>query len=154
MGTRRQRVRVRATGPWRVDIQQQVTTALAEPPLPAMGRPGARVLARGRFYGVERRGRGTATLHELQDGRLALRFEGFRTSNNTDLFVWVSPASRPRTTRAAFRSPHATIAALRSTLGDQNYVLPRRLSARDVRSIVIWCEPVRIAYAAAVLRRP
>lgn len=138
-------------GPWRVSVSQQVTTRLDEPPLPAMTAPSAERVARGRFYGVERRGAGTAELILLAGGRLALRLEGFRTSANSDLFVWLSEADRPRTTKQALRAPHRQIAALKSTVGDQNYLLPADVDERSVRSIVIWCEPVRIAYAAATL---
>jgi hypothetical protein len=127
-----QRLGVRADGPWSVEVEQQVDTALREPPLRAMRSAGARVLATGRFYGVERRGGGRVALHRLAGGRLALRFDDLATSPNTDLYVWVAP--------------------LASTLGDQNYLLPAGLRAQDVRSVVIWCEPVRIAYAAASLR--
>ena len=144
---------VASSAPWQVKIEQQVDTPLREPPTAAMRAPGARVLARGRFYDLERTGRGTATLYRLASGRLALRFDGgFAVSANTDLFVWLSKAARPRTTVAAVRAPYRTLRLLKSTLGSQNYVLPRGTRPRDVRSIVIWCEPVRIAYAAAALR--
>ena len=145
------RVSVRASGPWRVLIEQQVDTALHEPPLTAMRSPAARLLASGAFSRVERPGRGTASLYRLPSGRLALRLQRFRTAASTGLFVWLSRSRRPRTTKQAFTSPHTEIGELKSTLGEQNYVLPRRIRARDVRSIVIWCEPVRIAYAAAAL---
>jgi len=147
-----QALAVRASGPWRVQVEQQVDTALHEPPLRAMRARGARVLASGRFYGLERQGGGTATLHRVAGGRLALRLEDFATSPNSDLYVWISRAARPATSRAAFRSPHRSIAPLTSTLGDQNYLLPAGTRAGDVRSVVIWCEPVRIAYAAAALQ--
>jgi hypothetical protein len=146
-------LRVETPGSWRVVVEQQVDTALHEPPLASMRAPGARVLARGRFYDVERFGRGSAVLHRLPGGRLALRLQGFATSANTDLFVWISSARRPRTTVQAQRSRHRVLASLKSTLGEQNYVLPAGATAADVRSIVIWCEPVQIAYTAATLRR-
>lgn len=144
---------VSGSGPWRVSVSQQVTSRLDEPPLAAMSAPGARRLARGSFYEVERRGAGTAQLFRLATGRLALRLEGFRTSANSDLFVWLSEAPTPRTTRQALRAPHRQFAALKSTVGDQNYLLPRDVDESTVRSIVIWCEPVRIAYTAAFLAR-
>jgi hypothetical protein len=53
----------------------------------------------------------------------------------------------------ANRAPHTVLRGLKSTLGDQNYVLPAGTRAGRVRSIVIWCEPIRIAYTAATLRR-
>jgi hypothetical protein len=145
---------VEAAGPWRVTIEQQVETPLEEPPLPGMASPDARVLAWGRFYAIERGGRGTASLYRLPGGRLALRLERFGTSANGGLFVWLSRAERPTTTKRAFTAPHSTLAALKSTLGDQNYLLPRGTDPEDVRSVVIWCAPVRIAYTAATLRRP
>lgn len=146
------RLGVQATGRWRVVLEQQVDTALHEAPLAAMTAPGARVLASGAFYGIERFGRGTATLYRLAGGRLALRLEHFATSANIDLFVWTSRSARPRTTVQAKRSPHVVLAPLKSTLGDENYLLPAGTRAAAVRSIVIWCEPVQIAYTAATLR--
>ncbi len=146
------RLGVRTAGRWRATVEQQVTEPLAEPPLPAMKAKGARVLARGRFYGIERRGRGRVDLYRLAGRRLALRFEGFDTSANTELFVWLSKARRPRTTKQALRSRHDEIALLKATRGEQNYLLPKGARASWVRSVVIWCEPIRIAYAAAMLR--
>ena len=153
MSNGRRELRVQATGAWRVEVEQEVDTALREPPLAAMRSPAAEVLARGDFYKVERESRGRAILYRLANGRLALRMEGFKTEANIDLFVWLSEARRPRTTRAAFEARHVEFAALKSTLGDQNYLLPRTARASRIRSIVIWCEPVRIVYAAATLTR-
>ena len=148
-----QRMSVRATGGWRVVVEQEVDTALHEPPTAAMRSADAKVLARGRFFKIERKGRGSATLYRLPGGRLALRMAGFATDSNTDLFVWLSEARRPRTTRAAFNARHREVALLKSTLGDQNYLLPRGIDAARVRSVVIWCAPVQIAYTAATLMR-
>jgi len=143
---------VRTKGRWRAVVEQQVTDPIAEPPLPAMRAKDAEVVARGRFYPLERRGRGTALLYELANGRFALRLEGFRTSNNTDLFVWLSEAARPQTTKQALRADHEEFAVLKATIGSQNYLLPEGTDPESVRSIVIWCEPIRIAYTAAALR--
>ena len=152
-GSGRVKLDVRASSRWRMVIEQQVDTPLREPPLPAMRASGATVLARGRFYPLERRGRGAALLYRLPDGRTALRLDGFRTSANTDLFVWLSRDPRPKSTVAALRAPHEVIGPLRSTLGDLNYVLPKGTDVDGARSVVIWCEPVRIAYTAASLVR-
>ena len=143
---------VDASGPWTMALEQQVDTPLAEPPLTAMRSPGADVIAEGNFYEIERPSKGRALLYRLADGRLALRFAPLQTSPNTGLFVWVSSATRPRTTAQAFRSRHHQIKALKSTSGEQNYVLPRSIAPAEVRSVVIWCEPIRIAYAAASLK--
>lgn len=143
---------IKTPGRWRLVVEQQVDTALHERPLAAMRSPAARVVARGRFYDIERFGRGTATLYRVAGDRLALRLTGFVTSANTDLFVWFSDVRRPRTTVAAARSKHRVAAVLKSTLGEQNYLLPAGTTTSRARSIVIWCEPVQIAYTAASLR--
>ena len=146
------RLEIESAGRWRAVVEQQVTDPVDEAPLPAMKADAAKVVSRGRFYPIERRGNGAAVLYELPNDRLALRLEGFSTSNNTDLFVWTSEAERPKNTKQALRTPHREFALLRSTLGNQNYLLPREADADSIRSIVIWCEPIRIAYTAAALR--
>ncbi|MDQ4149236.1 MAG: DM13 domain-containing protein [Actinomycetota bacterium] len=143
---------VQASGPWTMALEQQVDTPLAEPPLAAMSSPGSQVIAEGNFYEIERPSKGRALLYRLADGRLALRFAPLQTSPNTGLFVWVSSATRPRTTAQAFKSRHRQIRALKSTSGQQNYLLPKSIAPDQVRSVVIWCEPIRIAYAAASLK--
>ncbi len=147
------RLAVNNLAAWQVKLEQQVDTALREPPLASMRSPRARVISRGRFYRLERAGRGTASLYRLGTGRLALRIDGgFATSANTDLFVWLSTARRPQNTVQAQRAPHTVVRLLKSTLGEQNYLLPASVKASRVRSIVIWCDPVQIAYTAASLR--
>lgn len=142
---------VSASGPWEVRVWQQVESPLREPPPEEVASGEAELIAAGPFYRIENRGRGTARLYELASGRLALRMEGFSTAANTDLFVWISEDARPRTTKQAMSAPHEEIAALKSTLGDQNYLLPEGFDPSRARSVVIWCEPIQVAYTAAAL---
>ena len=143
------RLNIEATGTWRAVVDQQVDSPLDEPLLPGMTPD--RVVASGSFYKVEVRGEGTAKLYRLADGRRILRFEGFATGENTDLFVWLSEATRPMNSATAVNTPHVEIANLKSTLGNQNYEIPASVPTEKIRSIVIWCQPVAIAYAAAGL---
>ncbi len=144
---------VATKGRWRMTVEQQVTTPIDEAPLPSLSAKRTRVVKRGRFKPIERRGAGTAVVHRLASGRLVLRLSGFSTAANTDLEVWLSPVPAPRTTTAVLEEPHRKVANLKATIGAQNYVLPADVKLADVRSIVIWCEPVRIAYTAATLKR-
>jgi len=143
------RLVVEATGAWKAIVDQQVDTPLDEPP-PA-GMEAAAVVAQGGFYAVEKEGRGTARLSRLADGRRVLRLEGFEVSQNTDLFVWLSEAVQPRTSVAAIEAERVEIGNLKSTIGSQNYDIPADLPTERIRSIVIWCQPVQIAYTAAAL---
>lgn len=140
---------VEASGPWTLAVEQQVDTAFSEPPLDGMEE--GQVLASGEFFGVERTGAGTATLYRLPDDRLALRFTELQTVASPDLFVWVSEAAEPTTSAAIFDTPHVNLGQVVTTLGDSNYVLPDGVLPEQVRAVVIWCDPLRIAYAAAAL---
>lgn len=146
------RLAVETAGPWDVTIDQQVTSALREPPLPEIASGAAGLLGKGEFFDVERATRGQAFAYRLPDGGVAVRLEGFETSANQDLFVWLSEAERPATSEQALDAPHIDLGPLKSTLGDHNYVAPA-MEPGKARSVVIWCEPVRIAYGAASLAR-
>ena len=143
------RLVVEATGGWKAVVDQQVDTPIEEPLLPGMA--GAPVQVEGGFYPVEKEGKGTARIVRLPDGRRVLRLEGFEVSQNTDLFVWLSEAVQPRTSAAAVGAERVEIGNLKSTVGSQNYEIPGDLPTERIRSIVIWCQPVQIAYTAAAL---
>ncbi len=142
---------VAATGGWEVLVDQQVETPASEPEL--AGMTDASLVAEGDFYGIDQEGTGKAALYRLPDGRRALRLEPFFVTPNSDLFVWVSETRPPGTSREALDSNHRQIAELTATAGSQNYLLPEDVDSSRIRSVVIWCEPVRTAYAAATLIR-
>jgi hypothetical protein len=143
------RMQIEATGTWKAVVDQQVDTPLDEPLL--AGMTPDRVIAQGSFYRVEVRGEGQDKLYRLPDGRRILRLEDFATGENTDLFVWVSELAKPTTSKEAIESAHVELTNLKSTLGNQNYEIPASLPTERIKSVVIWCEPVQIAYAAAAL---
>ncbi|HEX7275897.1 MAG TPA: DM13 domain-containing protein [Acidimicrobiales bacterium] len=143
---------VDATGTWEVLVDQQLDTPVAEPALAGMTE--ANRVATGDFYGIDQKGTGTVTLYRLAGeggGQGALRFDPFLVTRNSDLFVWVSEAAAPRTSEEALHRQHVQIGRLTATSGAQNYVLPDTVDVDRVRSVVVWCEPVQTAYAAAAL---
>ncbi len=142
---------VTATGPWKLVVDQQVDTPLNEAPLPSMAT--ARVLSQGPFYNVEKNGEGTARVYRLADGTNALRIENLMVNQNTDLFVWLDEAKSPKTSRDVSSAQYWVLGNLKSTVGSQNYTIPANIPIDRVNSVVIWCEPVAIAYAAASLAK-
>jgi hypothetical protein len=140
---------VDADGGWEVIVDQQVETPAAEPRLTGMAE--GTVVADGDFYGIDQEASGTVHLWRLPDERWALRFEPFFVTANTDLVVWLSETKAPRTSREALESDHRQIAELTATAGPQNYLRPADVNSSRIRSVVIWCEPVHTAYAAAAL---
>ncbi|MDQ4132753.1 MAG: DM13 domain-containing protein [Actinomycetota bacterium] len=144
------RLSVQASGPWKLTVEQQVDTPLDEPPLAEMAT--ATVLGRGDFYNVDKTGKGTAILYQLADGRRALRFEaGFEVFNDPDLVVWLSEATTPKTSKEVVDSAHVEVAALKSTKGSQNYILPDDVSLPRIGSVALYCVPVPSIYIAAGL---
>jgi hypothetical protein len=144
------KLHVTATGDWRVIVRQQVDTALEEPPLAGMTAGSG--LARGRFHSIQKHGEGTVTLHRLASGRLALRFEDFYTSASPGLRVWLSRAPNVDSTLEARQAKYLDAGAIRSTLGNFNQMLPANVDASEVRTVVIWCPTVLIAFSAAPIR--
>ncbi|MBA3301124.1 MAG: DM13 domain-containing protein [Thermoleophilaceae bacterium] len=145
-------VRLTVTTPerWSAVVEQQVDTPLREPPLRAMRAPGARLIASGRFLPVEGAGKGTASLYRLASGRLALRLGDLRTSAYSDLVVWISRGA-PKTSEEIATTPRFRLAALKSTRGSQNYLLPEDIEREAVGSVVIWWTSANIGYTAAAL---
>jgi hypothetical protein len=139
---------VAATGSWEATVDQQLKTPIAERGLRGMSDDS--LVARGSVYGIDQQGSGRVALYELDDG-LALRFDPFSVTANSDLFVWVSTTPKPKTSKEALESKHVQIAELKATGGEQNYVVPDGIDRDAIRSIIIWCVPVRTAYAAATL---
>jgi hypothetical protein len=149
--TGKRSLEIAATGSWEVTVEEQLDTPIAEQALAGMNRKT--LVATGSFYDIDQSGSGEVKLYELSASRRVLRFDPFRVTNNSDLFVWVSRSEEPKTSEEALVSEHVEIARLKSTAGPQNYLLPADLPLDDIRSVIIWCEPIRVAYAAARLKR-
>jgi hypothetical protein len=113
----------------------------------------AKVLGQGDFYNVEKNGKGVAKLYQLGDGSKALRIENLEVNQNTDLFVWLDSAANPKSSKDASTAEYWVLGNLKSTVGSQNYEIPSSIPVDRVKSIVIWCQPVAVAYAAAALAR-
>lgn len=149
--TGRFRLDVAAAGDWQATVEQQVDVPLVEPPLAAMQAPGARVVASGQMYGIDRVGTGTVAIHQLADGSHVLRLEDFFVSINSDLEIWLSEAEHPTTTPQAAAADHERVAFLLATTGSMNFTVPEGIDLSRYRSIVIWCELTSNAYAGATL---
>jgi len=143
---------VTATGPWRLQVDQQVDLPLDEQPLPAMTAPGATTVSAGDFYRIDQVGQGMVKVYRLADGTDALRLENFYVSPNTDLEIRLSPLPAPHSTDEFTAAPSASVASLDVTAGSMNFTVPSSVKPSSYRSVVIWCERLHSAYAAASLK--
>jgi hypothetical protein len=114
-----------------------------------MKAPNSSVEAVYDVYDIDRVGRGVIKLYRLGDGSRVLRLEDFFVSINSDLEIRLSELARPTTTDEIAKAPVRTIVPLTATTGSMNYPLPPDVDLERFRSIVIWCELTRNAYAAA-----
>jgi len=145
------RLEVQATGPWRLEAQQDVDLPLDEPPAPEVTQPGTVVTASGAFYRLDQVGKGRAIVYRLPTGQSLLRLQDFYVSPNTDLEVRLSPLAAPRSTDEFFSAPSVWVAPLDITAGSMNLPVPDSVHPSRYRSVVIWCERLHSAYAAASL---
>lgn len=144
---------VRAEGAWQAQVEQQVDVPLVEPPTPAMTSRDSRVVASGRFYGIDEKGTGSVKIYRERDGSTSLRLGNFYVTPNVDLAIRFSELERPKSTEQVARAPFKDIVFLKATAGSMNYRIPPGALSDRVRSVVIWCEEItNNAYAAARLR--
>ena len=92
---------------------------------------------------------GEAQRLDVATGRV-VRLEGFETENGPDLFVYLSAASASVEGRE-YVEDFVNLGRLKGNIGDQNYEIPASVPTEKIKSIVIWCQPVQIAYAAVAL---
>lgn len=146
-----QTLKVTTAGEWSVDVAQQIDTALIEP-LPS-GMSSAQIVATATVRQVDREAEGRATIYRLGDGARVLRLDDFFVARNSDLELRLSAAAAPKNTDEIAAAPFKVVAPMKATVGSMNYELPKDLDLDQFRSLVIWCEITRNAYAAADLDR-
>ena len=137
-----------------------LTTVTVEPtdapaePTPDEAASTPQVLVQGSFYDVVHEGEGTATVYQLADGSRVLRFEDFMVLNGPDLHVWLVPVDPVPNTVGVEIAGYADLGKLKGNVGSQNYELPAGLDLSQFKSVVVWCQPFRVPFAAAALAAP
>jgi hypothetical protein len=111
----------------------------------------ALLLAQSEFYSVAHTGRGTVNLYQVQELGLVVRLEDFEVEDGPDLHVYLT-SQDPVENRTGIDLPDGLdLGVLRGLTGDQNYELPEGIDLNNYRSIVIWCVPYQVPFAAAPL---
>lgn len=110
-----------------------------------------KVLATGTFHSVAHESAGTATVHELGDGRRVLRFTNFRTSNGPDVRVYLVAANDAADSDTVTKAGFVELGNLKGNIGDQNYDVPSNLDLNKYRAVSIWCKRFSVNFATAPL---
>jgi len=145
-----QSLKVTTAGAWKITVDQQVETPLIEPAPATLA--SAKVLGTATMYNIDKTGEGTAKIYQLPDGSKMIRLENFFVSINSDLEIRLSELAAPKSTDEVEKAPFATVAPLKATVGNMNYDVPKDIDVTRYKSIVIWCEITRNAYAAASIK--
>src|SRR5437899_11199514 len=109
------------------------------------------VLATGTFHGVAHKGMGSATVHQLADGKRVLRFTNFETSNGPDVHVYLVATKDASDSETVQQAGFVEVGTLKGNIGDQNYELPSDLDLNKYRAVTIWCKRFGVNFATAPL---
>ncbi len=130
------------------------TPAVMEEPMPAEDMATMTILAQGEFYDIAHHGEGRATIYQLADGARVLRFEDFEVLNGPDLHIWLVPVDPVPSTVGVEIGGYRDLGPLKGNIGNQNYDLPTDADLTQFKSVVVWCVPFRVPFAAAPLAAP
>jgi hypothetical protein len=131
-------------------VDEKVSEAL--PPANASSRAKSdRILARGEFRGIAHETAGSATVHELADGRRILRLTGFSTSNGPDVRVLLVASPDAEDSETVKSAGYVEVAKLKGNVGDQNYELPSDVDLATHRAVTIWCHRFGVNFGTAPL---
>ncbi|HEU4525745.1 MAG TPA: DM13 domain-containing protein, partial [Gemmatimonadales bacterium] len=118
-------------------VNESLPTAAAAQMAPTAGaeKAGAGVLLAGMFHSVAHETRGSATVHDLGDGRRVVRFTDFATSNGPDVRVYLVAAADASDNETVTKAGFVELGRLKGTEGDQNYEIPAGLDLGKYRAV-------------------
>jgi hypothetical protein len=110
------------------------------------------ILATGEFHSVAHESKGTATIHQLADGKRLLRLTNFETSNGPAVFVYLVAAKDAQDSETVKNAESVNLGALKGNKGDQNYELPPDVDLAKFQAVTIWCQRFSVNFATAPLK--
>jgi hypothetical protein len=111
-----------------------------------------KTLAMGMFHSGAHETKGTATIHQLADGRRVLRLTGFETSNGPDVHVYLVAASDATDNDTVKSAGFVDLGSLKGNIGDQNYDIPAEVDLAKHRAVTIWCARFGVNFGTAPLK--
>lgn len=105
----------------------------------------------GRFRSVAHETKGSATVHQLADGKRVLRLTEFATSNGPDVRVYLVAAPDAPDNETVKKAGFVELGKLKGTEGDQNYDVPADLDLAKYRAATIWCRRFSVNFGTAPL---
>ena len=126
------------------------TAHVAAAAVPAAS-PQTMTLRSGAFHSVAHETRGTASIHQLSDGKRVLRFTGFETSNGPVVRVLLVAADDASDNDTVKNGMPIELGKLKGNIGDQNYEIPAGADLGKYKAVTIWCHRFSVNFATAPL---
>lgn len=118
------------------------------------GASKSMMLATGMFHDGAHETKGTATVHQLADGKRVLRLTGFETSNGPDVHVYLVAANDATDSEMVKSVGFVDLGSMKGNVGDQNYDVPADLDLAKYRAVTIWCARFSVNFGTAPLSTP
>jgi hypothetical protein len=110
------------------------------------------ILATGEFHSVAHESKGTATIHQLADGKRLLRLTNFETSNGPAVYVYLVAAKDAQDNDTVKYAETLNLGTLKGNKGDQNYEVPADIDFAKYQAVTIWCKRFSVNFATAPLK--
>ena len=125
-----------------------IRSTLVEAPKTARVAP----IGKGSFNEIDvvHKGRGTATVSRLPDGRLHVQLDDFSVTNGPDLYVYLSKHAAPGG-HAQVVDDGVRVGKLKAPEGAFGYETEAAVDPADVKSVVIYCYAFRTIFSVATL---
>lgn len=112
---------------------------------------GPMEITRGSFKSLAHETRGTATIHQLADGRRTLRLTDFETSNGPDVRVYLTGGAVAKGADAIKAVGFVDLGSMKGNKGDQNYDIPIDADLSKYKNVTIWCARFSVNFGEALL---
>jgi hypothetical protein len=110
------------------------------------------LIIQGQFVGTDdnHQASGQAMLYQLPDGSTMLRLDKFQSTNGLDLHVILTSHPAPSNSTELMEK-FLDLGLLQATMGNQNYPLPADSDATQFKTVVIYCQPLKVIFSTAKL---
>ncbi|MDM5187329.1 DM13 domain-containing protein [Bacillus sp. DX4.1] len=112
-----------------------------------------RIISEGQFQNGVHETTGTATIHQLADGKRVLRLSNFSTSNGPDVRVVLVPTNRLKNNEDVKNHRYIELGKLKGNKGDQNYEIPEGIDVSTYGSVSIWCKRFNENFGAVYFKK-
>lgn len=143
--------------PEKLFIDKQVNEALPQTEIQSnetkQQQEQERVISEGQFQNGVHETTGTATIHQLANGKRILRLFNFSTSNGPDVRVVLVPTNRLKDNEDVNNHRYIELGKLKGNKGDQNYEIHEGIDISTYGSVSIWCKRFNENFGAAYFEK-